>query len=39
LVGNLAQFAQTSMTQQASLRAIALHATLLEDVISSSDKR
>ena len=39
LVGNLAQFAQTGMTQQASLRAIALHATLLEDVISSSDKR
>ncbi len=38
LVENLAQFAQTGMTQQASLRAISLHATLLEDVISASDK-
>ncbi len=38
LVGNVAQFAQTGMTQQAALRAITSHATLLEEVISSSDR-
>ena len=35
LVGDVAHFARTGMTQPASLRDISLHAMLLESVISS----
>jgi hypothetical protein len=37
LIGNVAQFAQTGMTNKATLRAIAVHAGLLEGLISSRD--
>ncbi len=39
LLGSVAQFAQTGMLQEAPLRAISLHAMLLEDVVSSGQKQ
>ncbi len=38
LVGDIATFAQTGMTRQASLRDLSLHAMLLEKMIASKDK-
>ena len=38
LVGEITHFAQTGMTQRASLPDISLHATLIEGVVSSTNK-